>query len=62
MVVPLLRWTEQRLEFSSRPVHVRTVVDKMALGRAFLQVLRFSSNAQVSFIYLSQTINKVGQK
>ena len=36
-----ISWFRQRPGFDPRPVHVRFVVDKVALGQAFLRVLRF---------------------
>jgi hypothetical protein len=50
--------TPQRAGHNSRPVHVRFVDYKVALGQVFLQVLQFShqyhtTNAPFSFIYHS---------
>jgi branched-subunit amino acid transport protein len=36
-----ISWLWQRTGFDPRPVHVRFVVDKVALGQTFLRVLRF---------------------
>jgi hypothetical protein len=36
-----ISWLRQRSGFDSRPVHVRFVLDNVALGQAFLRVLRF---------------------
>ena len=47
----LARLLEWILGFNAKPVHVRSVAEKMAVGRGFIRVCRFSS-AIIIFLVL----------